>query len=132
VAILAAAAAAALLKHVCVAVLNLLDWGPSNYLAAALNNSVYLYETGDGPIELTAITNGYYSAVKWDYKGENLILGNNSSLIQVRIILKPMNYRKVLEFALFQLREMVICVNTYARGLKIALIFMLIYKEHTY
>jgi hypothetical protein len=95
----------------CVAVLNLLDWGPSNYLAAALNKSVYLYETGDGPIELTAITNGYYSAVKWDYKGENLIIGNNSSLIQVSIILKLMNYRKVLEFILPQLHEMVICVD---------------------
>jgi len=95
----------------CVAVLNLLDWGPSNYLAAALNNSVYLYETGDSPIELTAVTNGYYSAVKWDYKGENLVIGNNSSIIQVRIILKPMNYRRVLEFILFQLHEIVLCVN---------------------
>jgi len=64
-------------------------------LAAALNNSVYLYETGDDPIELTAVTSGYYSAVKWDYKGENLVIGNNSSIIQVRIILKPMNYRKI-------------------------------------
>lgn len=76
----------------CVAVLNLLDWGPSNYLAAALNDSVYLYKTGDDAIHLTAITNGYYSAVKWDYKGENLIIGTDSSLIQARIILKPMNY----------------------------------------
>jgi len=95
----------------CVAVLNLLDWGPSNYLAAALNKSVYLYKTGDNPIELTNITNGYYSAVKWDYKGEILIIGNNSSLIQVRIILKPTNYRKRLEFILLQFHEMVICVN---------------------
>jgi hypothetical protein len=78
----------------CVTVLNLLDWGPNNYLAAALNDTVYLYETGDGPIKLTAVTNGYYSAVKWDYKGENLIIGNNNSRIEVRIILKPMIIEK--------------------------------------
>src|SRR5215510_7276772 len=100
----------------CVAVLNLLDWGPNNYLAAALNDSVYLYETGDDPIKLTAITNGYYSAVKWDYKGENLIIGNNSSRIQVR--LKPINYGKGFEFILQQLHEMLI----YARGIKMPLI----------
>jgi hypothetical protein len=72
----------------CVAVLNLLDWGSSNYLAAALHNSVYLYATGEKPIELTTIAGGYCSAVKWDSIGDKLIIGTNNSVIQVRILLQ--------------------------------------------
>lgn len=71
----------------CVAVLNLLDWGPSNYLAASLHNSVYLYATGEDTTELTTIANGYCSAVKWDSIGEKLVIGTNNSAIQVRILL---------------------------------------------
>ncbi|XP_023719657.1 protein cortex isoform X2 [Cryptotermes secundus] len=63
--------------------LNLLDWGPSNYLAASLHNSVYLYATGEDTTELTTIANGYYSAVKWDSIGEKLVIGTNNSAIQV-------------------------------------------------
>jgi hypothetical protein len=75
----------------CVAVFNLLDWGPSNYLAAALHNSVYLYATGEDPMELTTITGGYCSAVKWDSIGDKLIIGTNNSAIQVRIMLQWMS-----------------------------------------
>ncbi|KDR14508.1 protein cortex-like [Zootermopsis nevadensis] len=63
--------------------LNLLDWGPSKYLAAALYNSVYLYANGENTIELTAFTGSYCSAVKWDSNGETLIVGTNNSVIQV-------------------------------------------------
>jgi cell division cycle protein 20 (cofactor of APC complex) len=72
----------------CVAVLNQLDWGSSNYLAAALNNSVYLYAIGEIPTELTTIAGGYCSAVKWDSIGYKLIIGSNISDIQVRILLQ--------------------------------------------
>jgi hypothetical protein len=72
----------------CVAVFNLLDWGPLNYLAAALHNSVYLYATGEIPIELTTIAGGYCSAVKWDSIGEKLVIGTNNSAIQVRTLLQ--------------------------------------------
>jgi hypothetical protein len=72
----------------CVAVFNLLDWGPSNYLAAALHNSVYLYATGEIPVELTTITGGYCSAVKWNSAGDKLIIGTNNSAIQVGILLQ--------------------------------------------
>jgi hypothetical protein len=75
----------------CFADLNLLDWGPSRYLAAALYNSVYLYATGENTIELTAFADGYCSAVKWDHNGEKLVVGTNYSVIQVRIRLEQMN-----------------------------------------
>jgi hypothetical protein len=75
----------------CVAVFNLLDWGPSNYLAAALHNSVYLYVTGENATELTTIAGGYCSAVKWDSIGDKLIIGTNNSAIQVRILLQWMS-----------------------------------------
>jgi hypothetical protein len=79
----------------CVAVFNLLDWGPSKYLAAALYNSVYLYANGENTIELTAFTGGYCSAVKWDSNGDKLIVGTNNSVIQVRIMLEQMNIQKL-------------------------------------
>jgi hypothetical protein len=70
-----------------VAVFNLLDWGPSKYLAAALHNSVYLHSAGEIPVKLTTITGGYCSAVKWDCIGDKLVIGTNNSVIQVRILL---------------------------------------------
>jgi hypothetical protein len=70
----------------CVAVFNLLDWGPLNYLAAALHNSVYLYATGENPMKLTTIAGGYCSALKWDSIGDKLVIGTNNSAIQVRIL----------------------------------------------
>jgi energy-coupling factor transporter transmembrane protein EcfT len=79
-----------------VAVLNLLDWGPSNYLVAALHNSVYLYATGENPVQLTAVMDGYCSAVKWDSNGDKLIIGTNNSVLQVRIMLEQMNLLTII------------------------------------
>jgi hypothetical protein len=83
----------------CVAVFNLLDWGPSNYLAAALHSSVYLYASGEIPVELTTITGGYCSAVKWNSVGDKLIIGTNNSAIQVGILLRWM-FSKLKKFSL--------------------------------
>ncbi|XP_069675833.1 protein cortex-like [Periplaneta americana] len=62
---------------------NLVDWGPSRSLAAVLLNSVYVYAPGKSRDELTFISIGCCTSVKWDLNGENLAIGGSVSTVQI-------------------------------------------------
>ncbi|GLH06339.1 Protein cortex [Gryllus bimaculatus] len=72
---------------------NLLDWGATGYLAAALNWSVFLCDPNTSKtIHLTHIDNPELSqhhggqfgtAVKWDIDGRRLAIGTNKSNVQI-------------------------------------------------
>ena len=64
--------------------MNQLDWGPRDTLVAALHNTVYLYTVGSEPIQLCWYERRIYSAVKWNHAGDQVILGTNHSLMEVR------------------------------------------------
>ncbi|KAF8380792.1 hypothetical protein HHK36_028286 [Tetracentron sinense] len=66
--------------------LNLLDWGSSNVLAIALQNTVYLYDASDGSTsELVTIDDedGPVTSVSWAPNGQHIAVGLNNSDVQL-------------------------------------------------
>ncbi|KAK9070313.1 hypothetical protein SSX86_010714 [Deinandra increscens subsp. villosa] len=66
--------------------LNLLDWGTSNVIAIALENTVYLWEAENGNTsELVTVDNsiGPVTSVKWAPDGRHISVGLNSSDVQL-------------------------------------------------
>ncbi|KAK6925622.1 Anaphase-promoting complex subunit 4, WD40 domain [Dillenia turbinata] len=66
--------------------LNLLDWGKSNVLAIALENTVYLWDASNGSAsELVTIDDeiGPVTSVRWAPDGQHLAVGLNNSEVQL-------------------------------------------------
>lgn len=65
--------------------LNLLDWGSSNTVAVALNQSVYLWSASSGACEelLRCGEGDYVSSVAWAADGRHVAVGLSSSAVQV-------------------------------------------------
>ncbi|MCL7028118.1 hypothetical protein MKW94_022955, partial [Papaver nudicaule] len=66
--------------------LNLLDWGSSNVLAIALNNTVYLWDATDSSTsELMAVDEetGSITSVSWAPDGRHVVVGLNNSEVQL-------------------------------------------------
>ena len=66
--------------------LNLLDWGSSNVLSIALNNTVYLWNAANGSTsELVTIDDdlGPVTSVSWAPDGQHIAIGLNSSDVQL-------------------------------------------------
>ncbi|XP_061372122.1 cell division cycle 20.2, cofactor of APC complex-like [Gastrolobium bilobum] len=66
--------------------LNLLDWGSSNVLSIALENTVYLWNADDGSTsELVTVDeeDGPVTSVSWAPDGRHLAIGLNNSLVQL-------------------------------------------------
>lgn len=66
--------------------LNLLDWGSSNVLSIALGNTVYLWDANSGSTsELVTIDedDGPVTSVSWAPDGQHIVIGLNSSNIQL-------------------------------------------------
>ncbi|KAL6342526.1 hypothetical protein AAG906_012374 [Vitis piasezkii] len=62
--------------------LNLMDWGSSNVLALALQNTVYLWDASNGSAsELVTVDdeNGPVTSVSWAADGQYIAIGLNSS-----------------------------------------------------
>lgn len=67
--------------------LNLIDWSSQNFLAVALDNSVYLWNYASGEIiQLLQMENpdDYVSAVSWIKEGNYLAIGTSNAEVQVR------------------------------------------------
>jgi cell division cycle protein 20 (cofactor of APC complex) len=65
--------------------LNLLHWGPTNTIAVALNQSVYLWHSDTGRIDnlMTLPTpDDYITSVQWS-EGNTLAVGTSSSVVQL-------------------------------------------------
>ena len=70
--------------------LNLLDWSANNHVALSLNNSVYLWNAGNGSItQLLELENPdeYVSSVSWIKEGNILAVGNSIGCVQVPFFL---------------------------------------------
>ena len=67
--------------------LNLLSWGPSNVIAIALNDTVYLWNAADERIERLTTLEGddYVSSVQFCSQGADNILavGTSANTVQV-------------------------------------------------
>lgn len=68
--------------------LNLLSWGPTNVLAVALSQSVYLWDAASGGIKelmnVDADPNDYVSSVSWIQQGgTHLAIGTASNAVQL-------------------------------------------------
>ncbi|KAJ9701528.1 hypothetical protein PVL29_006752 [Vitis rotundifolia] len=66
--------------------LNLMDWGSSNVLALALQNTVYLLDASNGSaLELVTVDdeNGPVTSVSWVADGQYIAIGLNSSDVQL-------------------------------------------------
>ncbi|KAL6342616.1 hypothetical protein AAG906_012477 [Vitis piasezkii] len=66
--------------------LNLMDWGSSNVLALALQNTVYLWDASNGSAsELVTVDdeNGPVTSVSWAADGQYIAIGLNSSDVQL-------------------------------------------------
>ncbi|KAG6690558.1 hypothetical protein I3842_10G021300 [Carya illinoinensis] len=66
--------------------LNLLDWGSSNVLAIALENTVYLWDASNGSTsELVTIDeeSGPVTSVSWAPDGRHVAIGLNNSHVQL-------------------------------------------------
>ena len=68
--------------------LTLLDWGPTNHVAVALDNEVYLWNATNNSIENLLSIEGednYVSCVSWIQEGCVLAVGKADGTIQVSI-----------------------------------------------
>lgn len=66
--------------------LNLLDWGSSNVLAIALENTVYLWDASNGSTsELVTVDDesGPVTSVCWAPDGRHIAIGLNNSHVQL-------------------------------------------------
>jgi cell division cycle protein 20 (cofactor of APC complex) len=66
--------------------LNLLDWGSSNVISIALENSVYLWNASNSSSsELVTVDDedGPVTSVSWAPDGRHLAVGLNNSLVQI-------------------------------------------------
>lgn len=66
--------------------LNLLDWGNSNVLAIALENTVYLWNGSDGKTsELVTVNeeDGPVTSLSWAVDGRHIAIGLNNSHVQL-------------------------------------------------
>lgn len=65
--------------------LNLIDWNPSNILAAALGQYVYLWDAGSGKIEQLLELEGtdYVCSVAWIQEGDYLAVGTTTGSVQL-------------------------------------------------
>ena len=65
--------------------LNLLDWGSSNSVAVALNQTVYLWNAGSGDIQQLLALEGddYVTSVSWAADGKHLAVGLSNNLAQI-------------------------------------------------
>ncbi|XP_046396693.1 cell division cycle protein 20 homolog isoform X2 [Ischnura elegans] len=66
--------------------LNLVDWSPSNLLAVALGNSVYLWDAGSGGIAHLMELNSqseYVSSLAWALEGNYLAVGISNGSTQL-------------------------------------------------
>lgn len=66
--------------------LNLIDWSSQNFLAVALDNSVYLWNHASGEIiQLLQMEHPdvYISSVSWIKEGNYLAVGTSSAEVQV-------------------------------------------------
>jgi cell division cycle protein 20 (cofactor of APC complex) len=66
--------------------LNLLDWGSTNVISIALENSVYLWNASNSSSsELVTVDDedGPITSVSWAPDGRHLAVGLNNSLVQI-------------------------------------------------
>ena len=65
--------------------LNLIDWGSSNQVAVALNQSVYLWNAQSGDIQQLLSLQGddYVSSVSWASDGKHVAVGLSNSHTQI-------------------------------------------------
>jgi cell division cycle protein 20 (cofactor of APC complex) len=66
--------------------LNLLDWGSTNVISIALENSVYLWNASNSSSsELVTVDDedGPVTSVSWAPDGRHLAVGLNNSLVQI-------------------------------------------------
>lgn len=66
--------------------LNILDWGPTNLVAVALENSVYTYHYKSKKTECLAYTSdntAYVSALKFAHAGSSLLIANCAGCISM-------------------------------------------------
>jgi cell division cycle protein 20 (cofactor of APC complex) len=66
--------------------LNLLDWGSTNVVSIALENSVYLWNASNSSSsELVTVDDedGPVTSVSWAPDGRHLAVGLNNSLVQI-------------------------------------------------
>lgn len=66
--------------------LNLLDWGKSNVIAIALENTVYLWDASSHTsweLETVSDDKGPVTSVSWAPDGRNIAIGLNNSEVQV-------------------------------------------------
>lgn len=66
--------------------LNLIDWSSQNFLAVALDNSVYLWNNTSGEIiQLLQMEHpdDYVSSVSWITEGNYLAVGTSNAEVQV-------------------------------------------------
>jgi cell division cycle protein 20 (cofactor of APC complex) len=65
--------------------LNLLDWGSTNSVAVALNQTVYLWNASSGDIQELLSTQGddYVTSLNWAADGKHVAVGFSNSLTQI-------------------------------------------------
>ena len=66
--------------------LNLLSWGPSNTIAVALNQSVYLWHASDGHIDNLMSMDGsddYVTSVQWSAHDNTVAIGTSNNTIEL-------------------------------------------------
>ena len=74
--------------------LNLLSWGPTNQLAVALSQYVYLWDANNGEIKelmnMEEDPDDYVSSVSWlPEGGTHLAIGTNSNVVQLWDVRRP-------------------------------------------
>lgn len=66
--------------------LNLIDWGSANILAVALSESVYLFNTNTGDIQLLLTMSNsedYVSSLSWAADGRHIAVGTSNAEVQL-------------------------------------------------
>jgi cell division cycle protein 20 (cofactor of APC complex) len=80
--------------------LNLIEWSSTNVVAVALEQSVYLWNAGDGsiaelPFQLEEGSSDYVSSVSWVQDGSFLAIGTGNSKVQVWDVTKQKKVRTI-------------------------------------
>ncbi|XP_072035040.1 cell division cycle protein 20 homolog [Amphiura filiformis] len=76
--------------------LTLLDWGPSNFAAVALNDEIYLWNAQDGSIDCLLELDDedtYISCVSWIQQGCILAIGSSDGTVQLWDVEQKKNLR---------------------------------------
>lgn len=77
--------------------LNLLDWGPQNYLSVGLSSSVYLWNAANSKVlKLCDLGNPLVTGLGWSQKSPMIAVGSESGEVQVWDIQKMKKVRSLV------------------------------------